>query len=506
MKILIIQLARYGDLVQTIPSANALKRLYPDSTVDFFVREKFSGILDGCGSIDNVIQLQTKKILKPFFDEDSDSNHDTFKGELEKSLNCIDNLIDEIKSKNYDKIVNLSFSPLSSYLTSALSSEEVEVCGYSRFLDGYLSIPDDASAYFYGQVGVQKMNRIHLCDIFANIVNVDLDPKDFTLNRVNSDNEDILSSKYNLGEDYCIFHIGASESHKSIEAFKWVQILRKLRDVFNFNIVLVGSSEEIHIGTEITDQFQSKKLLNLVGKTKITELFDVVNGAKFVCGADSLFMQLASLSNTPALNFSFQSIRFWETGPLSEKSAILYRESPEMLTSDSVVNELIHFGKNGKFSDKLIQRKDSGLTRYFVSENVSLNFHWSLIKALYIGQNQFPRLLLDEHNMSMEKLDELLSVMLEQITFMKNGNGDINTQQSVLEESENLLKMIFKITPDLAPIYWWYETEKIRIPPGEFSEILNNSEQIYLQFKAIVDLYRSSWEKDNQKPSSAGDI
>jgi heptosyltransferase I len=63
MKILIVKLSAIGDVVQTLPALEALKKNYPDSEITWVVEEASSGILEGHPLISHLLISQRKKWL-----------------------------------------------------------------------------------------------------------------------------------------------------------------------------------------------------------------------------------------------------------------------------------------------------------------------------------------------------------------------------------------------------------------------------------------------------------
>ncbi|HUI46156.1 MAG TPA: lipopolysaccharide heptosyltransferase II [Nitrospirota bacterium] len=61
MKILIVKLSAIGDVVQTLPALEALKKIYPDSEITWVVEEASSGILEGHPLINQLLISQRKK-------------------------------------------------------------------------------------------------------------------------------------------------------------------------------------------------------------------------------------------------------------------------------------------------------------------------------------------------------------------------------------------------------------------------------------------------------------
>ena len=64
MKILIIKLSAIGDVVQTLPALEALKKTYPASTITWVVEEAAAGILEGHPLIDTLLVSRRKSWLR----------------------------------------------------------------------------------------------------------------------------------------------------------------------------------------------------------------------------------------------------------------------------------------------------------------------------------------------------------------------------------------------------------------------------------------------------------
>src|SRR5437868_14303145 len=141
MKILVQQLARLGDIYMTWPVLRTIKRIHPNCELHLLTRSKFEPATEGLKCVDRHIQLPTMSILEPLIRPVLD---------IDASTEKIGAFIDELKAEEYDWVINFTFSPFSSYLTHAISTSKTRVTGYTRHSDGFLSIPDEVSAYFYG--------------------------------------------------------------------------------------------------------------------------------------------------------------------------------------------------------------------------------------------------------------------------------------------------------------------------------------------------------------------
>ena len=110
----IIQLTRFGDVIQTTQAVEELKKNHPEYRVVVIARAQFAKPLDFLlkKTFDKVYHLDTKKIF-----ENSEING------LKAPLEGINKFIEEISLEPIDVLINLSFSKSSAYLSSLIKSQ-----------------------------------------------------------------------------------------------------------------------------------------------------------------------------------------------------------------------------------------------------------------------------------------------------------------------------------------------------------------------------------------------
>ena len=121
MKILIIQITRFGDILTTLPIISALRRDNLEGELHFLVRKRFAFAAEACKSIDHLWKLDSKEIIEPLFES-----------KISESLNTLTKLVRELRSQRFDRIINLSFSPSSSFISHLISDGKTPVLGYTR--------------------------------------------------------------------------------------------------------------------------------------------------------------------------------------------------------------------------------------------------------------------------------------------------------------------------------------------------------------------------------------
>lgn len=464
MKILVIQLARLGDIYQTWPSLAALKRQQPEAEIHCLVRRRFAAALTG---LDNVapILMETQSLLEPVFKEEDGTP---------ESIARVSNWLSELAEQKFDRIINLSFSPASSYLVDAISAENTQVSGYTRYSDGYLSIPDDPSAYFYAQVGIERQNRYHLTDIFAAVCGVELRESDYH----------ILASRESP-KSGIVVHLGASQGEKVYPVEHWVRLIHMINERTREPITLIGAGNEIGLAQSVAEELTSGQIINRVGQTQLSEIFTLLQKSKLLIGADSAPVHMATLTKTKALNLSCAAVRFWETGPKTPGSRILFAEEMADISPRRVADEVEAMLLNDRPNSPCFECVDSSGT--YQSHGIETSdFVWNLILALYTG-SEYPKLALRESDAGFRKLGEIAEMAVHQLDQWSDDKAQ--TQIKWMATVDELILQLEALDTRLAVIISWFNTERVRIPPDTSQKTLERTRKAFHDLWLVTQVY-----------------
>lgn len=485
MKILIIQLARLGDIYQTWPVVRAIKRANPKAEIHFLARKKFASACEGLAEVNKVWTMDTRAILEPLIDEQPN---------FKKSLDLLDQVLVGLDHERFDKVINLSFSPLSSFITHNLEIQGAEVRGYSRHADGFFNPVDDASAYFYSQVGPGRPNRVHLTEIFAQVAGVELSDEDWNPGKY-------PSSKFSkVGA--ILVHLGASESKKTYGSHRWIQVVRALLEKSNREVILIGSKEERDLGFVVENVTSTRKPINLVGKTELADLFDIMSQASVLIGCDSGPIHIAALTKTPVLNLSFESVNFWETGPKSAGSRILVSDSADGLSSDRVIDECLSLLNGRIAASDVVVVPQNRLHSYICNRELGRLPEWEMIQAVYMGA-PFP---VEPHRTFKEAINRLYEtneLAIEQVRGLRNKPANKVTL-TILQRVDEIYEAIEKMVPSVGVLIRWFQTERIRLGPLKQTELLDATESLHMKLRDILSMYSPEAEGEQYDDVSVG--
>ncbi len=291
---LVVQLTRFGDLVQTkrliltlircgfevhLCVDRSLKSLaeiiYPDCVVHALIAH-------GTGVNDNGI-----------------SSAFTVNYKLFQSLQNI----------NFDQIYNLNFSSMNYALSALFDSQKV--VGHKMVNGQTLKDPWFNLAF---RLATERRNNINIVDYWAAL-----------------SSEMIPASEVNpiaapRGGGIGVVMAGR-ESRRSLPFDVFAPLILSARSVNkNKKIFLLGSSSEIKAGEKLLSKFPAsiaKDTVNLVGKTDWKELVESVSNLDLLMTPDTGTMHLAAHLGTPVLGFFLSSAWCSETGPYGKGHTII---------------------------------------------------------------------------------------------------------------------------------------------------------------------------------------
>jgi heptosyltransferase-2 len=295
-KLLIIPQNWLGDIVMSQTLLKRVKSENPNTTIDVLVNSQFKSLVERMPETNKAIILNCAHKELGFF----------------KRLS----LAKKIKG-NYDQSIVLSRS-IKSALIPYLAKIPIRTgeLGESR----YLLIND-----------LRKFNRedrrktaFRYVSMFSNKEEA-LNEKYYPSLQSDSKNIKKLFDKYqlNLEKKIIIFAPGAAFGPSKMwpmEKFK--ELGEKLNK--EFFILILGSNNEKIIGDKI---ITNKNMLNLCGKTSITDATDLMHVSEFCISNDSGLMHLASATNTKSISI-YGATSPQLTPPLTKNKEIHYKGLP----------------------------------------------------------------------------------------------------------------------------------------------------------------------------------
>jgi heptosyltransferase I len=155
-KILVILPNNLGDVIMTLPVLGGLKAADPDAHITFFVEQGFEAGLVNSPFCDRIFTFDRK------------SARDLARTvDWQGAMAEIKKMIADLVSEKFNRVINLSQHPYTSYITSLIGCGD---CAGRRFLrDGNHALPDAWSRYLYAIPFARSCNDLHATDVYTRI-------------------------------------------------------------------------------------------------------------------------------------------------------------------------------------------------------------------------------------------------------------------------------------------------------------------------------------------------
>ena len=303
MNILIVKLSAIGDVIHTLPSLAALRRLYPDAHITWVVEEAAAELVKNHPYLDAVLISRRKSWSK-----------DIQKGKILKPLFDMRSLIKKLRQRRYDLVIDFH---------GLFKSSIIVLLSLGKRKLGYDSL-QELSGLFLNEKIPEDMN-IHAVDRyldFPRYLGAKIDNVEFILppNNDAAVKVQLLMSKYKLDDKkFIVINPVAYWKTKLWDNEKFAHLADLTNNKLKIKVVFTGSEKESIEG--ITSRMTTEGI-NLGGQTSLLDLAYLYKKAQMVITTDSGPMHLASAVGTPVIAL-FGPTDPVRTGPYGKEHTII---------------------------------------------------------------------------------------------------------------------------------------------------------------------------------------
>jgi len=286
-KILIIQTAFIGDVILATPLIETLRLQFPNSKIDFLVKNGNQNLLINHPNLNRVLVFDKSKKIKSLIA-----------------------LLMEIRKEKYDLVINLQRFFSSGLLTAFSGAKEKR--GFKK---------NPLSFLFTKSFDHTVNNGLH--EVERNLALIeDLCTKTFKSPKLYPSASDFDKiSTFKSKSYYCIAPSSVwftKQAPKSV----WIKTIHSIKDK-NAIIYLIGGSEDFNLCEEIYIEIKNIEIENLAGKLSLMESAALIKGAIRTFVNDSGPLHLASAMNAPVTVYFCSTSPSFGFGPLSDDSEII---------------------------------------------------------------------------------------------------------------------------------------------------------------------------------------
>jgi ADP-heptose:LPS heptosyltransferase len=316
--ILLVNITRLGDMLQSTPTIAGMKAENPGAKVTVVVEKQFEDVCHWIPNIDEVISLDLGMTVRSLTRE-GDGIIDAYQ--------YVDEMVEKLRGKKFDYCLNMSSSGYTALLLQMLNIGRNG--GWSADEEGYRIIESDWARLFATSVFHQnrQFNSLNLVDVFRASADVEEHPNRLLMTVDSASDAHaatlIREAGFTNTGPLIALQAGASQEKRQWLPRRFVEFAKVLVEKHNCRLALIGTKKELSIIEPIKAQVNSPNVAIFAGKTTIPQLAGVLKASDLLVTGDTGPMHMAVAVGTPVVSMFLASAYGYETGPYSEGNLIL---------------------------------------------------------------------------------------------------------------------------------------------------------------------------------------
>ena len=303
--ILVIQLARLGDLVQTWPLLARLRQAYPGARLTLLTDRRLLPLNAVGPKMDEILGFDFLGLgsLAP--------------GDWPGAYHQVAKILQDLRARDFDLVFNLNFSRLSLLLTHLLGAAAK---GYLPASGGRDFLREPWLAWIYCQVHSRRFNRFHLTDVFRHLA-----PEPEAAPRLPR------PATPPRGEPLIALQLATRHERRTWPLEHFSRLTEYLVSRLQARVLLLGTKAEHFLGERLRAALPAalrERVANLQGSTGLEELAGQLKQAQLLVSGDTGTLHLAAALGVPCLALFLGPALCFETGPYGEGHYVLQAEPP----------------------------------------------------------------------------------------------------------------------------------------------------------------------------------
>lgn len=288
--ILIIQTASIGDVILATPVIEKLHDLFPESTIDFLIKQGNESIFLNHPYIQHLRMWNKKE---------------------KKYINFL-RILKTIRFYHYDCVINLQRFTSSGLLT-VFSGAKITI-GFNKNPLSFLF-----KIKVKHKIG-NLSNHVHEADRNLSLLDTFSANNSYKIKLYPSKKDFAFVSQYKTSKYICIAPSSLWFTKQFPES-RWVELIKNTDK--KIRIYLLGSKSDIHICENIIYKSEFENAINLAGKLSLLESAALIKDAAMNFVNDSSPLHLASAMNAKVTAIFCSTVTYFGFGPKSDDSKVV---------------------------------------------------------------------------------------------------------------------------------------------------------------------------------------
>ncbi len=307
MNILIVKLSAIGDVIHTLPSLAALRKLYPDANITWAIEDASSDLISDHPYLDRVVVSHRKQWIR-----------DLREGRITRPIREIRNFINDLRKQPYDLVID--FHGLIKSAVLVLLSSGKRKLGYDSM--------QELSALFLNEKIHEDMNK-HAVDRyldFLRYLRADIKDPEFLIpvgeENINRVEELLQRNDIDRKDRFVAVSPIALWDAKLWADERFAGLCDRIAEELKVRIIFTGSE---HDKLEHIQSLMKTSSVNLGGKTTLRDLAYLYKRSALLITTDSGPMHLAAAMGTPVIAL-FGPTDPSRTGPYGKGHVVIRKE------------------------------------------------------------------------------------------------------------------------------------------------------------------------------------
>jgi ADP-heptose:LPS heptosyltransferase len=304
-RVLVLQMCRMGDLLQTTPMLRGIRRRLPDADVTLVVVDRFAATPVPSRLYDHLVVFPHEDLWTGLRDGG---------GDWEREFARLNGFLAELGQEPFDVGINLTHTDLSSLMMAILPIRDRR--GAVIKPDRQRAVLGGWSQYFWANARSRALGCFNLVDLFRWTSGVACDDGGLEMSIGPAAGASVgrwLDEHRLAGRPLIAVQLGASEEGKRWPAERFAAMAAHLpRD--SGEIVVVGTRSERPLAERFIAA-TTRHVHDAVGTTSLEELGALLRGCRLLITNDTGTMHVAAAVGTRVLDLSTGPVFVHETGP-----------------------------------------------------------------------------------------------------------------------------------------------------------------------------------------------
>jgi ADP-heptose:LPS heptosyltransferase len=314
-RIVIVNLTRFGDLLQTSPTIAALRAQHPDAAITIVAERNFADVCDGIPGIARVYRLDLDHLGMLLLDGGS--------GLLE-SYRYVEEVVRELRAERFELALNFSSSRMTAVFMGLLGVPDTR--GWMMTADGMRTIRDPWARLFATMCLHRHVATFNLVDYYRAMAGAQGPGQElcYVVEAAAQARADTLLAEAGLrpAQPLVAMQLGASRASRQWRAEAFAELGRRLVRG-GHGLMLVGGVGDRALAREVALAVGAG-VVDTCGRTNVAELGGLLRRAAALVTGDTGPMHMAAAVQTPVVGLFFGPASPFDTGPYGADHVLLH--------------------------------------------------------------------------------------------------------------------------------------------------------------------------------------